>query len=639
MKRTTIGFKCFVIILAIISVQLLLGGCFSDELLSELTRYYNFPSADNSTSDQNLETSKANNPNGLITIENVVKLSLAEAMRKLESQGFNNISTNVESSQNNEVIVLEQSPKAGSEVSKDTQIELICDIAFNLYIDVKSDDNWILSTYDMDIFIDDEKVGTVSNGAELYINLLLEKGNHTLLVCKSGDNSLKSTATISLNNDMTFSCSVSHGSDSVKIYSDKTLQNVLWSKMKVPDITGILLSDAKTKLKNAGFSNIKENPSGIWSEKEWVVISQIPQVNNTIDIHDEVTIECKSVEDYYSEKYTGKCLNETKEIGIPGVTENYKKTEDGTDISSIIKNISEERTALWKVDKTEYKNSKITVYLTYLGTEEERNLESVFPKENAKKAIVVAMTNNFCPDVFTDDGNYYDPQKFHGISYSGVYKFTIKSQGDWSYAGEKTWKVSEMHLYLKFHDLEVKINCTVTLDGDKYLLDDVKYVSASPNYIDSNDPSKTSTTVLTREHNPQLTLDSSLVIGTGGKNEAGEREKKEVKDRQFEEWVGSQFSIWDGSNKELTSLIKKSLHDEKSYKHDKTIYYTIKTDEELAYYQKLLASSGYTYTLKLYDMIVVCNFTAKNLYNATVKAQAIGVASFSTKTTVLLGIN
>ncbi len=620
MKRMSFMPKCFVFLVTIIAIQLFLGGCSSDD-------------------GRISESSKTNKSEKLIKVDDVEEMTMTDAMRKLEAHGFSNVSTNVESSQYDNVIVIEQNPKAGSKVSKDTLIELVCVPAFNLYIDVKSDDNLFLSTYDIDVYIDNDKIGTVSDGKELYTSLLLGEGSHTLLVCKSEDDSLQSKATISLNCDSTFSCSVSHGSKAVKIYSEKTIPNVLWSKMKVPQITGIRLSDAMIILKDAGFNNINETPSNIWTEKDWVVVSQKPQVDKAIDIHDEVTIECKSLEDYYSEQYTGKNLNETGNYRIDGITENYKKTEDGNDITTLIEELSEERTALWKVDKAEYKSGKVTVFLTYLGSEEERNLEAIFPKENAQQAIVVAMTNTFCPDVLTDDGNHYDPQKFHGIAYSGVYKYTVKRPGDWSYAGEATWKVSDMHLYLEFYDREIKINCTVTLDGNEYSIDDVIYVSAKPKYIDSDDPTKTSTNVLTKEYNPQLTLDSSLVTGSGGMNSAGEIEKKEVEDKLFQEWVGDQFSPWDGSHKALTTLIKKSLNDEKSYKHIKTIYYTVTTDELLNSFQKQLSSWGFSYTLKQYDMIVVCEFSAKNIYNATVKAEAIGVASFSTGTISLLGIN
>lgn len=121
-----------------------------------------------------------------------------------------------------------------------------------------------------------------------------------------------------------------------------------------------------------------------------------------------------------------------------------------------------------------------------------QELEGFLPKDAAKRAVVVAFTNNAATDVFSSDGNHYDSSKFHGYDYSGEFKQIIKEEGTWSAVDAKTWHVEDMYLLMRAYNQATKLSCNITFDETNYTVSSVNYMTALPDYIDTEDPSKTS---------------------------------------------------------------------------------------------------------------------------------------------------
>ena len=106
----------------------------------------------------------------------------------------------------------------------------------------------------------------------------------------------------------------------------------------------------------------------------------------------------------------------------------------------------------------------------------------------------------------------------------------------------------------------------------------------------------------------------------------------------YNQWVESQFSLWDGAHKVLEELIIDSLNDEKSYKHIETRYRVIKTEEDVTEINALFSESGYSQTVKINDLYVITEFSAKNAFNATIKNTAVGVVSYEDNYVTLVDI-
>lgn len=104
-------------------------------------------------------------------------------------------------------------------------------------------------------------------------------------------------------------------------------------------------------------------------------------------------------------------------------------------------------------------------------------LESTFPVENAKRAVVVAITNSYAADVFNADGNTYDVSKFHSYADTSgkveSYFFNATSWGTWSVKDEKAWHVDSLILK-NILGTVANGSLDVKYDGNKYIVSNVK---------------------------------------------------------------------------------------------------------------------------------------------------------------------
>lgn len=273
----------------------------------------------------------------------------------------------------------------------------------------------------------------------------------------------------------------------------------------------------------------------------------------------------------------------------------------------------------------------------------EAALEETFPKEMAGRAVVVAMTNCQATDVFTADGNAYDPSKFH--SYSDIEDFfmTINADGTWSALDESTWHVDGIILRIFGYDTYLKATCDIKLDGDNYVVSNVDKIIAAKDYIDSDDPSKINSEHLEpSESVPFLTVPHALIseardtTAVEEKVTAAEEEAAAKEERQS--WIENQFSWWDGRHTELSELIKENLNDSGSFEHVNASYIDVSDEENQAVVNQTLAESGFSERVEVGDLFVIEEFTAKNAFNATIKSMAFGIVRGSDNSVLLLGI-
>lgn len=119
-------------------------------------------------------------------------------------------------------------------------------------------------------------------------------------------------------------------------------------------------------------------------------------------------------------------------------------------------------------------------------------LEESFPLEIAKQAAIVAMTNGHALDVFTDDGNHYDPSKFHAYGEETEYSLSVYKEGTWTAKDEQTWHADELILKNDGYNPEfyLRLFLDVTFDGTNYVISDVKANNQKLKYLYDTDPSK-----------------------------------------------------------------------------------------------------------------------------------------------------
>lgn len=105
----------------------------------------------------------------------------------------------------------------GANESKKT-IEPVQDApSYPVHLSVDCSENLLFSRYDLAIYVDSEKVGTLDHGAEDSWDLTLDKGQHTLRVQKVDDSSVDGRKTFKVDQNEKVSCTVYPKHDQIEI--------------------------------------------------------------------------------------------------------------------------------------------------------------------------------------------------------------------------------------------------------------------------------------------------------------------------------------------------------------------------------------------------------------------------------------
>lgn len=89
--------------------------------------------------------------------------------------------------------------------------------SYPVHLSVDCSENLLFSRYDLAIYVDSEKVGTLDHGAEDSWDLTLDKGQHTLRVQKADDSSVDGRKTFKVNQNEKVSCTVYPKHDQIEI--------------------------------------------------------------------------------------------------------------------------------------------------------------------------------------------------------------------------------------------------------------------------------------------------------------------------------------------------------------------------------------------------------------------------------------
>ncbi len=89
--------------------------------------------------------------------------------------------------------------------------------SYPVHLSVDCSENLLFSRYDLAIYVDSEKVGTLDHGAEDSWDLTLDKGQHTLRVQKADDSSVDGRKTFKVDQNEKVSCTVYPKHDQIEI--------------------------------------------------------------------------------------------------------------------------------------------------------------------------------------------------------------------------------------------------------------------------------------------------------------------------------------------------------------------------------------------------------------------------------------
>lgn len=168
-----------------------------------------------------------------------------------------------------------------------------------------------------------------------------------------------------------------------------------------------------------------------------------------------------------------------------------------------IKEIAEEKKKEEVQESKENENNKESD----ISEKNNESLETTFPKENARRAVVVAFTNGYSTDVFKKDGNTYDINKFHSYAEKPEYHIKIEKDGNWTAKDEKTWHIENIELKTSYK-LYFNTSLDITFDGKNYIISNVSGLMGKKT---NSDKQKTNISDFASGNCPYCTVSPELI--------------------------------------------------------------------------------------------------------------------------------
>ena len=525
----------------------------------------------------------------------------------------------------------------------------------NLYIDFTK--NMIFSTYDVTLAIDDYSLGTLPHGTNEKFELNLDVGSHILKANRADNPGIGGSIALNISETADITIQMSCHGDSITLTqtyyeSKRELQE---NEARVPQSAnsykGKLYSDVISELRNAGFSEIStyafHDITGAWLDPTEGTINSISIRGKNDFIKSEVFLKDDPIViQYHTQAYTQQEMQEKIAANVEQpaseILSYFRETPCSVDCYVLGKKIDSFTPDGYFLESGTVSDDRKNVVLNFTTPElttMKETLEKNFPQDMAIRVVVTAMTNGQATDVFMADGMTYNTQKFHKYcDISGFYLYPYEI-GTWIIVSENTWRVENMKCMLSGYSTAIKVSTDVTFDGSNYTLSNVEKVIAGKEIIDSGNTDKFVTERYTNsDSTPFLTVQPYLV--NEGRNAEAEKERnnRTMPTDTRTEWINGQFNWFSGRHEQFEKIIKRKLNDEKSFKESETTYINIVNEEMLKEVNTALQKSGYSNRCKIGDLFVICKFTAKNAFNATIKYTALGISSYDSNTITLIGI-
>ncbi len=337
---------------------------------------------------------EVSDPQLTAVVPDLTKMTPLSATEKLESAGFTNVVCETQDNWDvDKQIVTDQNIQPGIEINLDEEIRLTCKKICVINFNIKSETNLLFSRYDIEVYFDDELIGTVANGKTLSVKKEVIEGNYEIQAVNAEKNSVKEIKKIELKGNITFSCELAHGNSSIE-YKNASITNDPDSvSYQMVDVTGMTLQDAEEELLSIGFLNVVGEPSEkITDKSSWLVVSQNKKTDSITSITDSIILDCEHLDVYFSNNYAGKSLDVVQKLAeIEEFTLHYRETDTLIDLDRTIGDLPEDNKPYWIVDSAknygaEHRAAELS--LTYLGTPEEQASKQASIDESIKESEI-----------------------------------------------------------------------------------------------------------------------------------------------------------------------------------------------------------------------------------------------------------
>lgn len=254
---------------------------------------------------------------------------------------------------------------------------------YTLQLEVLLEQNLMFSTYDVEISIDGEKLGTVKQGETFVKDVVLTEGDHEFKANKSGDSSVKGSTTIKLDSNKAFSCSLkSHGSSiDINNQLEEPLEDYNSRKEKEKaEADAIAAAEQAEKEKQEAEEKAAQEKAEAEQKEKEEAEAKMDELAEKL-----VPMEGMRLSDVY---------DEINSIGFPVI---YIATNTGDDVTSVIAEVTETyyvNSFYWDED-----NDSITVAVTP---------EFIIEQNAAQKALEAVLS----PSVAWGNAEMYGKQEY-----------------------------------------------------------------------------------------------------------------------------------------------------------------------------------------------------------------------------------
>ncbi len=294
---------------------------------------------------------------------------------------------------------------------------------YQVDFDISSHANLIFSTYDITITVDENEIGTVSNGNRFTYTAVLSGGKHKLTFCKSGASSPKATRTVNVTGNISYSCNLTHESSSIGI-ENETIKDIIpvestsIEKFEMINVTGFVLSKAKAELTKIGFTNIDtETKSVISKDSDWIVLNQSVVPGQMHGKDDEILLTCSKIEDSLDSLFVGKDINEIQKTASQiEFTVNYLDYS-WLSIDDKVRAMDEQVKSLWyaaKIKKYDMDEKSIVLFM------KNKNVDTSDTQQEKSEGSLVLGSRNITIGQYKYSTNSKDTVKDGD---SGVYAY------------------------------------------------------------------------------------------------------------------------------------------------------------------------------------------------------------------------
>ena len=199
---------------------------------------------------------------------------------------------------------------------------------FNASVEVKCEENWVFSKYDVEVYVDGSSKGTITHGSTETYELVLTKGTHLIKFVSADDDTLDGSVEIEVSKDETFEFEISCSSTGIDVdaisgsikQSESTEQpsgtgESKESETTIPDIAitiseedfkGMNYEEAEKKFREMGFTSFEYESVDTENESSadticYIEITEIFIGDSDFEVGD--TFDADSTVTFYTYKY------------------------------------------------------------------------------------------------------------------------------------------------------------------------------------------------------------------------------------------------------------------------------------------------------------------------------------------------